>query len=633
MIYTSTHEPFSLISSWSCSSKSDANGNVSWYISNKPTEAKATHTFAVSLPADAVIERAWISVKLGSPLSGAAYKRINGVGINASGEVELTDITPSMTSYQAVYTFKAYGRVYQDTSAHRGVLPVDDPTLHIQYRSQSQGGGDSPGGGIIREVTDKLQLPRLLNADLTEARRLTPYRCGVALDLKTIHTATLDVPAAEAVKCRDFVELFTPLGSAGIFRVTDTEAEYGKGDVQTLHLESAIVSLADDIVIGVQPMSGSVQEVLATLLDAQSIKYWVIGECDVPQEYELIYEYSSDNILEAITKLLGHFPDQYYLQPDTMQIPFVLNVRRVEQDDSCELRMSRNLETAKISIDARQLCTRIYPFGSGEGTDRISLTTLTGSQYLDADTVATWGVVAQTFAEDDIFDALTLRDVAERYLERYKDPIVSIETTAFDLSKATGMAWDRLSLGKRCRLALPKHHDASGAPVVMHEIIIGQEWDDVYGDPTGVKLLLANRVRDATDEIAGLLRAATSSKLIGGTVKTEESSNASVDITSDAPAVHYFDVSGYGNLLAARVTYTATDMDTGRKSACRVSVDGTQIDNSAQMGSTIEILSHLTKDENGIPTVGQHKVSFRPTDSSGWYRVSSKITIKTIEKR
>lgn len=650
MIYSYAHDSFSLTSSWSCSSNTQSNGQLVWRVSYGPTQSSKTLSYPVSLPADAVISRAWLQVALGSPLSGAKTRTINGESLPASGIYEINNISAATTNWTAAFVFKANGKVFQDTATHMGTLTYGTPTLYIEYTSDSgsEDGEGSSGGStilpemeLIRDPNGGLQMPRLLNRDLTENRRLYPDKCSITLNLHPMHTATMHLPQINQsgvlsyeVPVRSFVELFTPVGSAGIFRVSDSETSYGYNAGQTLYLESALSTLTDDLVIGVQAMTGSVAEVFSTLLEAQTTKYWQLGDCEIPDEYELIYDHAYDNILEAITKLLGMLPDEYYMDLDTLTIPFQMHIRKLPLYDGCEMRLNRNLQSLRVTMDSRNLCTRVYPFGSGEGTDRIGLSSLTGAQYMDADTVRTWGVVARTFTEEDIFDSITLQDVATRYLEKYKDPVLSIEAQARELSTVTGLSWDRFTLGKRCRVAMPEYKTDTNMGVAFNEIIITQDWADVYGDPENVTVTLANRIRTAADEIADLMREATSSKLIGGSVTTDEDKNNANDITSNEPYVHYFDITEYGNILAIRLSYTCTNMDTGLTTTnTNIAVDGTAVESSATKGSVIDIMPYIKKDESGIPTVGEHWVRISPNNSSNWYRVSSTVIIKKIERK
>lgn len=645
MIYKSEQASFNLISVWSCVYVTQSDGSEKWKIFYGPTRTARSVGFLVSLPADAVISRAWLEVKLGSPLSGAAVRTVNGEKLPSSGVFEIKDITAATTAWPAYFEFQANGKIYQDTAEHSASLSFTLPTLYVEYTSDSSGGENDdptifPGGSLIREENGGLQLPRLLRDDLSEIRRLHPDKCSVTLNLQPLHTANMHLPpvtppgaSTYEVPVRSFVELFTPIGSAGIFRVTDMESTYGDGEGQTVYLESALCTLTDDLVLGVQAMTGTVAQVFATLLEAQTVKYWELGDCEVPNEYELIYDHTYDNILEAITKLLGMLPEQYYMQLDTLTVPFQLHIRALNSSPSCEMRLSRNLQSARITLDSRDLCTRLYPFGSGEGTDRIGLSSLTGAQYMDADTIGTWGVVARTWTEEDIFDSITLQDVAKRYLDKYKNPVLSIEAKAVDLYHATGLTWDNFVIGRRCQVALPDYRTQAGDAVTYNEAVISVAWDDVYNNPENMTVTLANRVRTAADEIADLMREATSSKLIGGTVKTEELKNNAGSITTSSPYVHRFDIEDYGNLLAARVTYICTNTATGTTTnKCSVTVDGNAVEGSYDRGAQIDIFQYLNKDASGIPTVGTHTIGVSPT-ISGTYRVQTTVILKKIERK
>ena len=79
---------------------------------------------------------------------------------------------------------------------------------------------------------------------------------------------------------------------------------------------------------------------------------------------------------------------------------------------------------------------------------------------------------------------------ATRYLSRRKEPAISVELDAVDLSEATGETLDAFAVGKKFRLALP------GYGVTVEQWITGIRYQDVYGDPRHVTLTLANAVAD-----------------------------------------------------------------------------------------------------------------------------------------
>lgn len=645
--YTKTLSSFTLQSKWTCGVKTSVGNKPStstFVILVPPDEGSAAKEFAVSLPTDAVISRAWVTAGLGSPNSGAAYIRLNGANFR-SGELDVEGITPLTTTFTATFTFKANGAIYNDQKQHSGSLAIYDPTLHIEYTSDSSG-GDSGGGsggsggddsGDIEMVPlpdethgrvtggDKPgRKPRLLGENLRrEVTRFDPIRVSLDMTLKPLSTAVVTLPWGETeVKVRDFLELFSPDGSAGVFRVSEVENTYG--EQQKIYCEEALCTLSDSIAVGVQAMSGTFRQVVAGILAAQSVERWVLGDVDLPDEYEVVYEHTYDTLYNAIMDLTEMLPEGYAWVRDTTSYPFTMSLKKLDDSDRCEARLNRNLEAVHVSLDASSMCTRVFPFGAGEGTDRINLATLSSvnALYLDADTVETWGVVAKSFVDEDIADSLTLKNVAELYLEKHKDPVVSISLDALALYAATGLSIDRFRLGLLCRLPLPAYG------VTMNERVVAVSYPDVYGTPRKATVTLANRVNTVSDELGSLLRTATQSKLIGGKVKDTEYTNEANDLAHDDGLVCYFEITEYGNLLGAKIVYSLTSG--GVKSAATVTVDGNQLPDT-DPGVSVDIMAYLEKDESGVVKTGQHKAYINPKGDDYYYGTAT-VTVKTIEK-
>lgn len=626
MIYSNTQPTVGLTSAWKCNFVVTSVG-LQWYMTDKPTAASQAVTFPVALPYDAVIKRAWLSMGLSTPISGSAYQRMNGKAIPSSGEMDIEGITPTTTSFEAVFSFRANGIVYQNTQTHEGRLSIVDPTLHIEYDSASETPPDEDTV-VSRPLDTGVQLPRMLDDTFREVARIDPDNLQLSLRLRPLSTAIMRNPPGEPeARVRGFFELFSPDGSVGIFRVTEVENRYGVASGQTVYLEHGFGTLADSLALGVQAMSAPVATVISTLLESQDEKHWVLGECEVPEDYEVIYEYSYGNLLEEVIGIIDLLPEEYAPEFDMLVHPFRLHIRKMPDEDACEGRMSRNLTQTKLSIDTSELCTVVYPFGAGEGTDRVTLTNLTGSQHLDSPNAETWGRVSRTFTSDEIFDALTLRDVAQRYLDRHDRPTVAVTTTAMDLYSATGEEFDCFRLGRVCRLALPEYG------LTVRERVIGLDWMDVYNAPEAVEVSLANRLRDATDEIAALMREATNSKLLGGSVKSEDETSRAGGITPGSPFVQKFQITGYGNLLSVKTAYRCVTAD-GEEVNCSVTVDGNPVDAEAAKTRIVDVFRYLKADENGVPIVGEHTISLSPaTLNTTVSEVENTITIKNIEKR
>lgn len=631
MIYTHTLESFNLYSEWKCKA-SEKNGSTLYFIVEGPNDDRKTLDFPVSLPLDAVIVRAWVSAIFGSPLTGAAAKKVNDVSFAGDNTAEVMNINAATKTFSATFLFRANGAVYKDEKTHSATMTVREPTLHIEYTSESENApeiDENAPGNINRDGFDGGRLPRLLDENLQEKARLEPDLVSLEINLYPLSTATIELSVGQPeVNVRDFVELFSPDGSVGIFRVTETSMSYGNHGKQVVYLEQALTTLADDVTVGIQAMSGTFRQIISTLLEVQSVKRWVVGDVELPDDYEFVYQHSTETVLQAITKLMQYMPEGYALELDTMQYPWVMHLRNYGEDAFCECRLNRNLTNAQVNMNTDNLCTRVYPYGAGEGEDRINLATLTGALYEDAETKDIWGVVTKTFTNDDIFDSITLQDVARRYLDKYKNPTVSVTMDALSLYAATGETLDKFTLGRICRMPLPKYG------VTLNERVIALSYQDVYGSPEAVVVTLANKIKNASDEMAELIREANNSKLLGGTVETKTITDQSGDHTTSDPKEKYFDIATYGNLLAARVSYTCLNITDSASAKCSIVVDGQTVQDNHINGYTADIFPYLNRDENGIPTVGEHFVRLTPRSSVGdEHRIWLTITLKTIERK
>lgn len=634
--YVNTQPGVTLTSKWSCTTVQVGGMGFVYKIVNGPSGSSAAVSFPVTIPEGAYVQRVWMTVGAHNPLSGAAYKMVNGHYIPPSNSVDLNKdlFVPALTVYEATFGFKANGIVYEQSGEFESYWHVINPTLHIEYYLDES---EIPELDIVEDTSNtsdndpsdgRFFLPRLLDSNMDELARLRPTVLSLDLNATPLSTAHMTLPPGEPyVMVRSLVELFAPSGSVGTYRVSEVETVRGVGGGAEVYLDHALVTLSDSIATGVQAMSGPVAQVIATLLEAQNEKHWVLGDCDVPIDYELVYSYTEDNLLKALMGLLELLPENYAPEFNTRVHPFVLHIRELPTDAFCEARLSRNMTSFRLRLNASEMCTRLTPFGAGEGTDRISLQGLTGQEHMDADTIDTWGIVARTFVNEDIYDAISLQEVAQKYLERHKNPFHSIEIDGVDLYAATGEELDRFKLGRMCRVPLPTDGQ------VLYDRVIAKHYPDVYGRPNKVTVTLANKIRTVGDEIANLFREVTHSKLLGGTIKTEEKTSSTAGIYVEDPYATFFDVSDYGNLIAVRLTYTCRKSGTAEDVQCRIYVDGKQIPQEEDKGGVVDVLKYLERDSNGIVTTGQHEIGLSPMSSTGVeHYVSTRILIKTIDK-
>lgn len=328
------------------------------------------------------------------------------------------------------------------------------------------------------------RLARVLDGNMRELRRLHPTQQSVDDRVTPLSTASLTLPEGEHVAFGEWVEVFTQNGSAGVYRVVSASETYtGEASAE---LEHGICALGDAIIPGEGTISGTLSEVLSTLLGLQVVQVgdaplWALGSVETDEQAS--FEHKGTNLLSAVLEVV---PDGYMLTFDQSALPWRLGVAKMATTAECEGRLSRNLRGVTVTVDDEDFCTRIY-------CDK-----LPAPGYIDGPTVGTWGIKAKTITAQENVTQESLVSYITQYLEDHKNPRVSIECDAEDLSAITGERIDRMEKGRLFRLALPDYG------VTMEERILAVRTGSAYDEPEHVRLTLANSIRDTADTLVYL---------------------------------------------------------------------------------------------------------------------------------
>ena len=334
-----------------------------------------------------------------------------------------------------------------------------------------------------------VRLPRVLKSDLTEAFRLRPVEMSITLNLREDSTATITLPDdAQDVPVRSFVELYTPNGSAGIFRVTDTSRNVFNQRVLTL--KSGLATLEDSVYRVQEDYEGTVQAFLSAVLGYQTVTRWQLGTV---ADGSTAYKRSGINYNSLADLIRGLSDDDvdHYFETDYTTTPWTLHYRAVPTTVGCEMRLSRSVRTVQIVRNDAELCTRLYLSVSSDLVETELRT------YNDEDAQAVYGIVEKT-ADVNAADVADPDAWAARYMREHKAPAVQITIDGYELARLTGDSWDEYSLGKLCRVNL------SGE--LLEERVVSVTYPDPLGEPDLVQVQLATKAATASSAIASLVR-------------------------------------------------------------------------------------------------------------------------------
>ena len=334
-----------------------------------------------------------------------------------------------------------------------------------------------------------VRLPRVLNGDLSEAFRLRPVEMTITLNLREESAATITLPDdAQDVPVRTFVELYTPRGSAGIFRVTDTSRNVFNQRVLTL--KSGLSTLEDSVYRVQEDYEGTVQAFLSAVLGYQTVTRWQLGTV---ADGSTVYKRSGINYNSLADLIRGLSDDDvdHYFETDYTTTPWTLHYRAVPTTVGCEMRLSRSVRTVQIVRNDAELCTRLYLSVSSDLVETELRT------YNDEDAQAVYGIVEKT-ADVNSADVADPDAWAARYMREHKAPAVQITIDGYELARLTGDSWDEYSLGKLCRVNL------SGE--LLEERVVSVTYPDPLGEPDLVQVQLATKAATASGAIANLVR-------------------------------------------------------------------------------------------------------------------------------
>lgn len=325
-----------------------------------------------------------------------------------------------------------------------------------------------------------IPLPRLLNASGGTERTIRPIAVSANLNITPLSYASMRLPRGENIPARGYVELYTSMGSIGIYRVQSPQEAYGD-DITTVDLEHAIVEVGDYLVLKEYDEMMAANAAMTTVFSHYRGTRWKLGSVSALGTGKIALQTDHDRVLGAMLSILDQKPD-CMMSFDFSTTPWTVNIVSRGTTVSAEGRLSRNVNSAKVVYDDAALCTRVYyeVAYAGEGEEE----PYTEWYHKDADTLSKYGIVEKTISTIN-YTKDEADWMASEYLSRNKEPRISVEISAEELSSITGEPFDTFTIGKLYRIALPDY----GTNV--EQVITGLSWDNVYDEPFAITVYLA----------------------------------------------------------------------------------------------------------------------------------------------
>ncbi len=321
---------------------------------------------------------------------------------------------------------------------------------------------------------------------LTIKNHFTPESMSLSLEERNSSASMTLGPEAPEISVGDWVKDETEPGKGIVWRVKTVD-EAVETQTRTVQLEHVIQSLKDRVLFGeVKPgtITGNANDKSCSARQAAAYAMarqddWRLG--DTPVNPTNPYSFNGENIYAALEMITSSMADVQW-EYDLSAHPFTLHIRKQPASGfTGEMRMNRNITTMRRQIDRSRMYTRIYPIGK----DNLHI----GGEYLSKNE-GTWGIVCKVETDQTKEDEAQLRSWAQEKLNRHCEPLVTITITGLDLSRATGEALDKITLGKRCRVPLPDKG------ITITERVTKLQWSDKIKKADEFTVTMANNTED-----------------------------------------------------------------------------------------------------------------------------------------
>lgn len=320
-----------------------------------------------------------------------------------------------------------------------------------------------------------MNLPRLLTNDGKNIQRIIhPMNVSLDLNIVPLSYASIRLSKDEFLPARGLVEMFSPYGSVGVFRVRSPQDSYGD-EITTAELEHSIAEVGDYLVKEKIDAMMSADSAMKRVFKHYKGSLWKLGNVSALGTDKIALSVNYTKILDAMLSILEQKKD-CMMDFDFSTSPWTVKVIKKGTTVEAEGRLARNVTSARISYDDTEMCTRAYY----EVVDKKGNSTW---KKKDADTISKYGVIEREVP--NISSDMTTEEintVVNTYLNEHKKPRIGVNIEGELLSFITGESMDKFALGKMFRLAIAKYN------VVMEDIIVSLSWSDLYRKPKSVTI-------------------------------------------------------------------------------------------------------------------------------------------------
>lgn len=211
-------------------------------------------------------------------------------------------------------------------------------------------------------------------------------------------------------------------------QVDDVSDESGDPAMIEVECYGILIRLAYEVVRGYSATGKPYRDVIIALLAFQNgaNPITLASESSGFPATTWTGDFGFTSILDALTTIRKATGGYFRIRPGTRSLVWQSTITP-NQANTRYIREGLNATRVVRKIDNRDIVTRLYATGAGEGSAEITLIDAGHpTLYLDADTIGTHGTIERHVKFVEITDPAVLLEAATRYVESHKNPVERI---------------------------------------------------------------------------------------------------------------------------------------------------------------------------------------------------------------
>lgn len=280
-----------------------------------------------------------------------------------------------------------------------------------------------------------------------------------------------------------------------LYRILPKVVQTEETDILSVECEHVLATLLNDVIFGnviIGNLGTYTREVIEFVLSKQKVKNWKLGRCDFSRQFEYCWE--NENLASALFSIPKPLAEDYMWTFDTENYPWTINLIKLDKnkDPDVYIQKKKNLIRLSNSSDPKQLFTRIYPLGYGEGVNQLTIKDINnGVPYLQSPKYITdkYGIIETIWIDRRYENVESLRDAAQAMLKEFQEPLKEYELTYQAIDER-----EKINLGSKIRIMTDDGY--------YDDFVVGIKY--IYDNITDTSITIANKTRTIATTIADL---------------------------------------------------------------------------------------------------------------------------------